>query len=87
MSDRRAEGPESEEAPAPHPIPRDRPDQQAGAPDDPWEPDEKAVVKPADDDRADPDIPDTDEAGTGRRGAPHSASSRPEHPVPDEPTA
>ncbi|MFH8445168.1 hypothetical protein ACH4D3_28605 [Streptomyces sp. NPDC018026] len=31
-----------------------------------------------------PDVPDTDEAGTGRRGAPHSAAVHPEHPVPDE---
>lgn len=33
-----------------------------------------------------PDVPDTDEAGTGRRGAPQSASGNPEDPVPDEPT-
>ncbi|CAB66193.1 MULTISPECIES: hypothetical protein [Streptomyces] len=31
-----------------------------------------------------PDVPDTDEAGTGRQGAPHSAAVHPEHPVPDE---
>ncbi|MET9824814.1 MULTISPECIES: hypothetical protein [unclassified Streptomyces] len=30
------------------------------------------------------DVPDTDEAGTGRQGAPHSAAVHPEHPVPDE---
>ncbi|WP_392971590.1 hypothetical protein [Streptomyces sp. LN245] len=35
----------------------------------------------------DPEIPDTDEVGTGRRGAPHSGSARPEHPMPDEPSA
>ncbi|MGC9377403.1 hypothetical protein [Streptomyces sp. MH13] len=44
----------------------------------------------AGDDRAEPstgpaaDVPDTDEAGTGRQGAPHSAAVHPEHPVPDE---
>ncbi|MFG3248622.1 hypothetical protein [Streptomyces sp. NPDC048187] len=30
------------------------------------------------------DVPDTDEAGTGRQGAPHSGAVHPEHPVPDE---
>nr|WP_237531983.1 hypothetical protein [Streptomyces sp. SID8352] len=30
------------------------------------------------------DVPDTDEAGTGRRGAPRSDAVRPGHPVPDE---
>ncbi|MGC0413825.1 MULTISPECIES: hypothetical protein [unclassified Streptomyces] len=33
-----------------------------------------------------PDVPDTDEAGTGRQGAPHSGAVHPEHPVPDEPS-
>ncbi|MFC7017528.1 hypothetical protein ACFQMH_38755 [Streptomyces viridiviolaceus] len=31
------------------------------------------------------DVPDTDEAGTGRQGAPQSGAVHPEHPVPDEP--
>ncbi|WP_328446015.1 MULTISPECIES: hypothetical protein [unclassified Streptomyces] len=35
----------------------------------------------------DPEVPATDEAGTGRRGAPQSGSPHPEHPVPDEPSA
>jgi hypothetical protein len=30
------------------------------------------------------DVPDTDEAGTGRRGAPHSGAAHPEHPVPND---
>ncbi|MGW0821348.1 hypothetical protein [Streptomyces sp. NPDC002845] len=34
-----------------------------------------------------PYVPDTDEAGTGRRGAPHSGTVHPEHPAPDESTA
>jgi hypothetical protein len=64
------------------PIPRDLPDQQAREGEDPWE------VAPG---SADPDadgtatdVPDTDEAGTGRQGAPQKASPNPEHPVPDE---
>jgi hypothetical protein len=67
------------------PVPRDMPDQQAGADEDPWEPDGDSA-QPAQGERPDPDIPDTDEAGTGRRGSPHSGSPRPEHPVPDEPS-
>ncbi|ANS69896.1 hypothetical protein SLINC_7672 [Streptomyces lincolnensis] len=36
---------------------------------------------------ADADVPDTDESGTGRRGAPRSGAVHEEHPVPDEPSA
>ncbi|MFK0174858.1 hypothetical protein ACIQVR_02710 [Streptomyces xanthochromogenes] len=85
MSDRRPEGPGDAGAPVPEPIPRDLPDQQAGSDGDPWE----ATDRPASgarDERPDPAIPDTDEASTGRRGAPHSGSKRPEHPVPHEST-
>ncbi len=65
------------------PIPRDMPDQQAHEGRDPWD------ARPEQDDTDDTeepatDVPDTDEAGTGRRGAPHSGSVHPEHPVPDE---
>lgn len=74
------EGDEVQEAPS-KPVPRDMPDQQAGADGDPWELDDE---DPAADERPDPEVPDTDETGTGRRGAPHSGSRRPEHPVPDE---
>ncbi|MFI5675182.1 hypothetical protein [Streptomyces cellulosae] len=42
---------------------------------------------PTDSDESADDVPDTDESGTGRRGAPHSGSADPEHPVPDEPSA
>ncbi|MFD4263625.1 hypothetical protein ACFWR9_39995 [Streptomyces sp. NPDC058534] len=41
---------------------------------------ENGTAEPAD------DVPDTDEAGTGRQGAPHSGAVHPEHPVPDEPS-
>ncbi|MEU9196522.1 hypothetical protein [Streptomyces hundungensis] len=87
MSDRRPEGPGDAGAPVPEPIPRDLPDQEAGADGDPWEAEDDSPQN-SDGDRPDPDpeIPDTDEAGTGRRGAAHSGSKRPEQPVPDEPT-
>lgn len=89
MTDHRLEGPGENGAG----IPRDLPDQQAGAGEDPWE------VAPAAAEResgkaaggpdeppesADADLPDTDEAGTSRQGAPDPASGGPEHPVPDE---
>ncbi|MFD4878625.1 hypothetical protein ACFWOB_35415 [Streptomyces sp. NPDC058420] len=78
------------------PVPRDMPDQQAGADGDPWEPDNDAPQSAEDEGERDGDgdgqeapdekTPDTDEAGTGRRGSPQSGSPRPEHPVPDEPS-
>lgn len=71
MADRRQRGP----------VPRDMQDQQTRTGEDPWE----ARPKQSPDDRAGQDVPDTDEAGTGRRGAPRSAAVHPEHPVPDEP--
>ncbi|WP_055491008.1 hypothetical protein [Streptomyces sp. TP-A0356] len=74
MTDQQPEGP-GEKA---DPIPRDMPDQQAHEGEDPWD------VRPGEDDA---DVPDTDEAGTGRQGAPQSGAVHPEHPVPDESTA
>ncbi len=83
----------------PKPVPRDMPDQLAGAEGDPWElddnpnnpdsgnPEGPEADTEAPSDRPDSQVPDTDEAGTGRRGDPQSGSRRPEHPVPDEPTA
>ncbi|MFJ4621772.1 hypothetical protein [Streptomyces sp. NPDC088812] len=80
MTDHRLEGP-GENGP---PVPRDLPDQQASEGEDPWE------VAPGEDEGTDEesaaDVPDTDEAGTGRKGAPRAATVHPEHPVPDEPT-
>ncbi|MGP4007415.1 hypothetical protein [Streptomyces sp. 4N124] len=72
MADDRREGP----------VPRDLQDQQSDTGDDPWE-------VPPEDATEDPDeaeVPDTDEAGTGRQGAPQSAGVHPEQPVPDEPS-
>ncbi|MFE7815401.1 hypothetical protein ACFU5P_26355 [Streptomyces sp. NPDC057433] len=88
MTDHRHEGPgENGQG-----VPRDLPDQQAGEGEDPWEVapgvDEDASEETGDDSgESRPDVPDTDEAGTGRRGAPHSASADPDQPVPDEPSA
>ncbi|MFH0519425.1 hypothetical protein ACHBTE_19910 [Streptomyces sp. M41] len=64
------------------PIPRDMPDQQATAGEDPWE----IPVGPADDRKEPDDVPDTDESGTGRQGAPQSGTVHPEHPTPEEPS-
>ncbi|MFD7335322.1 hypothetical protein [Streptomyces violascens] len=86
MNDRRPEGPGDAGAAMPEPVPRDLPDQQAGLADDPWEAAGDAAESTRDA-RPDREIPDTDEAGTGRRGAPHSGSTRAGHPVPDESTA
>ncbi|MCX2927762.1 hypothetical protein [Streptomyces sp. NEAU-W12] len=88
MTDHRHEGPgENGQG-----VPRDLPDQQAGEGEDPWEVapgvDEDAGEETGDDSgERRPDVPDTDEAGTGRRGAPHSASADPDQPVPDESSA
>ncbi|MFC8995665.1 hypothetical protein EF913_09200 [Streptomyces sp. WAC04189] len=98
MTDHRLEGPGENG----DPVPRDMPDQQAGAGDDPWEAaaptreqlEQGQRTEDADDADADAaddedgtggtDVPDTDEAGTGRQGHPHSGAVHPEHPVPDE---
>ncbi|KYK15103.1 MULTISPECIES: hypothetical protein [Streptomyces] len=98
MTDHRLEGPGGNG----DPVPRDMPDQQAGAGDDPWEAaaptreqlEQGQRTEDADDADADAaddedgtggtDVPDTDEAGTGRQGHPHSGAVHPEHPVPDE---
>ncbi|MEU0971175.1 hypothetical protein ABZ357_39355 [Streptomyces sp. NPDC005917] len=63
------------------PVPRDLQDQQAGPGKDRWD----AAEGPDKDPGA--DIPDTDEAGTGPRGAPRSGAVHPEDPLPDEPSA
>ncbi|MEW2275113.1 hypothetical protein GTY41_31310 [Streptomyces sp. SID685] len=85
MAEQRAQEPVG--APEPDPVPRDMPDQQARS-DDPWD------LPPDKDDREGRDgrdggdpgdaLPDTDEAGTGPRGAPRTATVHPEHPGPDE---
>ncbi|MEU2423434.1 hypothetical protein ABZ619_20825 [Streptomyces sp. NPDC007851] len=64
------------------PVPRDMPDQQAGSGRDPW--DEAEGRRPGQED-GDTAVPDTDEAGTGPRGAPSVGSVHPDAPPPDEP--
>ncbi|MDN0197690.1 hypothetical protein [Streptomyces sp. S.PNR 29] len=84
MTDHRLEAPgENGE-----PVPRDMPDQQADTGEDRWEvaPSDAEADSEKEDERA-TDVPDTDEAGTGRQGAPHSATVNPEHPTPEEPSA
>ncbi|MEV6835610.1 hypothetical protein AB0N17_14015 [Streptomyces sp. NPDC051133] len=70
--------------PDPGPVPRDPPDQQAGAAEDRWD---VAPQQAGDETGADADAPDPDEAGAGPRGAPRSGTAHPEHPAPDEPSA
>ncbi|GAA3836132.1 hypothetical protein ACFS5L_04865 [Streptomyces phyllanthi] len=81
MTDHRSEGPgENGE-----PVPRDMPDQQAGAGEDPWEVD-SAPGETDEGEAPATDVPDTDEAGSGRKGAPKSGGVHPEQPVPNEVT-
>ncbi|WP_314219986.1 hypothetical protein [Streptomyces zaehneri] len=78
-----------------HPIPRDLPDQQADGGEDPWDigsPERAAASgesgapsESGGDGENAPDVPDTDEAGTGRRGAPRAGSGQADQPVPEEP--
>ncbi|WP_128374638.1 hypothetical protein [Streptomyces cavernae] len=76
MNDHRLEGPGEH----PDPVPRDLPDQQTDAGEDPWE------VSPAETAAGiDEDVPDTDEAGSGKQGtAPRTGTVHPEHPGPEE---
>ncbi|MFB8774777.1 hypothetical protein [Streptomyces broussonetiae] len=71
------------------PVPRDLPDQQHGAGEDHWDVDPRQADPATDDGEPAPedvsdDVPDTDEAGTGRKGAAHGSTVHPEHPDPDE---
>ncbi|MFJ8934564.1 hypothetical protein ACIRL0_02470 [Streptomyces sp. NPDC102365] len=74
------------------PVPRDLPDQLVQEGEDPWD-----VVTPPETGRgedtegdggapAEPDaeVPDTDEAGTGRQGDPGTSTVHPEDPEPEE---
>ncbi|MFI2644044.1 hypothetical protein [Streptomyces sp. NPDC018610] len=72
------------------------PDQQAQGGEDPWEAADRTAgpggsrSEPGADEDATPggeDVPGTDEAGSGPRGAPRSGSAYPEEqPVPEEPS-
>ncbi|MFF7970101.1 hypothetical protein [Streptomyces sp. NPDC007905] len=66
------------------PVPRDLPDQQARPGEDRWD---AAPGRASDEEPdTDEDVPDTDEAGSGPRGAPRSGTVHPGDPTPDEPT-
>ncbi|MFE0254138.1 hypothetical protein [Streptomyces sp. NPDC059010] len=67
---------------AAEPVPKDLPDQQADTGEDPWE----VPVEPPDGATEADDVPDTDEAGTGRKGTTRSDTVHPEHPEPEEPS-
>ncbi|MFE9020928.1 hypothetical protein ACFYNL_20505 [Streptomyces sp. NPDC007808] len=67
------------------PIPRDMPDQQAAPGEDPLDIPVDIAAEPTEDKEAD-DVPDTDEAGTGRQGSPQSGTAPVEDPQPEEPT-
>ncbi|MET9504469.1 hypothetical protein ACFYO5_15400 [Streptomyces sp. NPDC006259] len=88
MTDHRLEGPGENGTP----VPRDLPDQQADGGEDPWEiaPARSGENPGTSDESADAgtdaDVPDTDEAGTGRQGAPRPATVNPDQPTPDEPS-
>ncbi|MCX4563034.1 hypothetical protein OHA02_43460 [Streptomyces phaeochromogenes] len=73
------------------PVPRDMPDQQAQEGGDRWDvtPADPTRREGSDEDAPEPepdtDVPDTDEAGTRRRGDEDSRSTvHPEHPGPEE---
>ncbi|MFM9588541.1 hypothetical protein ACKI1J_03410 [Streptomyces scabiei] len=84
MTDHRLEGPGEH----PDPVPRDMPDQQAHEGEDPWEVTPGRAGGDGRDEgpREGADVPDTDEAGTGRQGETQSGAVNPEQPVPDEPS-
>ncbi|KOV96686.1 MULTISPECIES: hypothetical protein [unclassified Streptomyces] len=71
------------------PVPRDMPDQQARPDEDPWDvaPRRTRTDRPdTDAGNAEDTVPDTDEAGTGPRGAhPDSGTAHSDHPTPQEP--
>lgn len=77
MTDRRHQDSGEQSAP----VPRDMPDQQARGDEDRW--DARPVRSGKDESAA--DVPDTDEAGTGRQGMPRKGGVHPDTPVPDEP--
>ncbi|MFE1290659.1 hypothetical protein [Streptomyces sp. NPDC058751] len=99
MSEPRPHGPGTGDGPMPKPVPRDLPDQQAAPDEDPLDavgvPGRPTASRPTGAGHRGPEdeagesgteVPDTDEAGTGRRGAPRFDGSPSEHPVPDEPS-
>ncbi|MFI9611753.1 hypothetical protein ACIHCM_08690 [Streptomyces sp. NPDC052023] len=91
MTDHRHEEPGR----SPDPVPRDLPDQQAATDEeDPLEVSspgkdradegEERAAEGGGRDEGAADVPEPDEAGSGRQGAPQSATVHPEHPAPEE---
>lgn len=84
MTDDRTNRPEEGDGP----VPRDMQDQQAQEGGDRWDvtPADPAKRDGSDDEAPErhTDVPDTDEAGTGRRGDERSSTVHPEHPGPEE---
>ena len=91
MSDYGSRTPEENDGP----VPRDLPDQQVREGEDPWdvapavtggrrEGSDEDAPESEDTDTDAADVPDTDEAGTGRQGAPHTSTVHPEDPGPEE---
>ncbi|WP_409239905.1 hypothetical protein [Streptomyces sp. PA5.6] len=74
------------------PVPRDPPDQQADGGQDPWEAaqdtaqDTAQADSEASKDSGGDDVPETDEAGTGRRDTGGATGAQSEDPVPQEPS-
>ncbi|MET9419829.1 MULTISPECIES: hypothetical protein [unclassified Streptomyces] len=86
--DYRPEGFEDSDAP----LPRDMPDQQAGAEEE-TSPEQDSPDRAAgqgrdaeQSEKTGEDVPDTDEAGAHRRGAPGDEGGPPGTPTPDEST-
>ncbi|WP_338701644.1 hypothetical protein V2W30_30810 [Streptomyces sp. Q6] len=65
-------------------VPRDLPDQQAGAHD--GDPLDVTPPEAAREEAPDDTVPEPDESGTGRKGSPRSGGVHPDQPVPDEPS-
>ncbi|MFD6281204.1 hypothetical protein ACFWFI_37430 [Streptomyces sp. NPDC060209] len=81
MTDRRPQGTAYTGAEgSPPPTPADMPDQQAQEGEDALD-----VILPPRAAEPDADVPDPDEAGSGRKAA-RNAGVHPEHPAPDEST-
>ncbi|MEU5689454.1 hypothetical protein [Streptomyces venezuelae] len=68
------------------PVPRDPPDQQADGGQDPWEAAQETAGTDSKDSESGEDVPETDEAGTGRRGNGGATGAQSEEPVPQEPS-
>ncbi|MEU5902007.1 MULTISPECIES: hypothetical protein [Streptomyces] len=67
------------------PVPRDLPDQLADDGQDPWEAAQN-TAEASDGGGGEDEVPETDEAGTGRRDNGGATGAQSEDPVPQEPS-